>query len=98
MSTEDMLRALRSGNLDVSLLVYGLPEDSQGLSVKELGAYQLRVAAPKEHRFARLREVLTSEIADQPIIAFSRQDHAWYHAMLAKLLLPYTPSSKSWRM
>ena len=70
MSTEAMLRALRSGDLDVSLLVYGLPEDFQGLSVKELGAYQLRVAAPKKHRFARLRDVPMSEVADQQIIAF----------------------------
>ena len=94
MSTEDMLRALRSGDLDVALLVYGSPEDFQGLSVKELGAYQLRVAAPKKHRFARLREVPMSEVADQPIIAFSRQGYTWYHAMLAKLLLPYTRSLK----
>ena len=94
MSTEDMLRALRSGDLDVSLLVYGLPEDFKGLSVKELGTYQLMVAAPKKHRFARLREVPMSEVADQPIIAFSRQGYAWYYAMLAKFLLPYTRSLK----
>jgi DNA-binding transcriptional LysR family regulator len=94
MSTEGMLRALRSGDLDVSLLVYGLPEDFQGLSVKELGAYPLRIATHKKHRFARLRAVPMSEVADQPIIAFSRQGYAWYHAMLAKLLLPYTRSLK----
>ncbi|MBV9084598.1 MAG: LysR family transcriptional regulator substrate-binding protein, partial [Acidobacteriaceae bacterium] len=97
MSTAGMLRALRSGDLDVALLVYGLPEDFQGLSVKELGAYQLRVAAPKKHRFARLREVPMSEVADQPIVAFSRQGYTWYRAMLAKLFSPYTARSKSWR-
>jgi hypothetical protein len=35
-----------------------------------------------------------SEVADQPIIAFSRGGYTWYHAMLAKLLLPYTRSLK----
>jgi DNA-binding transcriptional LysR family regulator len=34
------------------------------------------------------------EVAKQPIIAFSRQGYTWYHAMLAKLFLPYTRSLK----
>jgi len=35
-----------------------------------------------------------SEVADEPIIAFSRQGYTWYHAMLAKLFSPYTRSLK----
>jgi len=90
MSTQDMLRALRSGSLDVALLGYVSPEDFQGLSVEELGVYPFRVAAHKKHRFARLREVAMSEVARQPIIAFSRQGYPDYHVLLAKLVLPYT--------
>jgi hypothetical protein len=33
-------------------------------------------------------EAPLSEVADEPIIAFSRHGYSWYHAMLAKLLLP----------
>ena len=92
MSGRDMLRAVRSGGLDVALLRYELPEDLQGLSVEELGAYPFRVASDKKHRFARLREVPMSEVARQPIIAFSRQQYPDHHALLARLLLPYNRS------
>ena len=92
-----MLRALRSGDLDVSLTVYIEPTDFQGLTVEELGTYPLRVATHKKHRFARLREVPMSEVAKQPILAFSREEYPSYQAFVAKLLLPYTTAPKSWR-
>lgn len=92
METEEMLRALRSGDIDVFLAVYGLPEDFQGLTVEELGEYPLRVAAHRKHRFARLREVPMREVAEQPIISLSREGHRWYHVLVTKLLSPYNRS------
>jgi DNA-binding transcriptional LysR family regulator len=89
-----MLRALRSGDLDVSLTVYIEPTDFQGLTVEELGTYPLRVATHKKHRFARLREVPMSEVAKQPILAFSREEYPSYQAFVANLLLPYTTAPK----
>jgi DNA-binding transcriptional LysR family regulator len=93
MSAQKMLRALRSGDLDVSLTVCIEPTDFEGLSVEELGTYPLRVAAHKKHRFARLREVPMSEVARQPIIAFCREEFP-HQVLLAKLFLPYTPAPK----
>lgn len=90
--TQDMLRGLRSGSLDVALLRYASPENFQGLSVEELGTYPFRVASHKKHRFARLREVPMSEVARQPIVAFSRREYPDYHVLLARLLSPYNPS------
>ncbi|MGA7317759.1 MAG: LysR substrate-binding domain-containing protein [Silvibacterium sp.] len=92
MPTQDMLRGLRSGSLDVALLRYELPENFQGLSVEELGRYPLRVASHKKHRFARLRAVPMNEVAMQPIVAFSRKEYPDYHVVLARLLSPYNPS------
>jgi DNA-binding transcriptional LysR family regulator len=92
MPTQDMLRGLRSGGLDVALLRYVSPENFQGLSVEELGTYPFRVASHKKHRFARLRAVPMSEVAKQPIVAFSRQQYPDYHVLLARLLLPYNRS------
>jgi DNA-binding transcriptional LysR family regulator len=89
-----MLRALRSGDLDVSLTVYIEPTDFQGLKVEELGTYPLRVAAHKKHRFARRREVPMSEVAKQPILAFSREEYPSYQGFVANLLLPYTTAPK----
>jgi DNA-binding transcriptional LysR family regulator len=89
MPTQDLLRGLRSGGLDVALLRYVSPEDFRGLSVEELGTYPFRVASHKKHRFARLRAVPMTEVARQPIIAFSRQEYPDYHLLLARLLSPY---------
>jgi len=94
MSEQQMLRALRSGDLDVSLTAYHDPTDFEGLSVEELGTYPLRVAAHKKHRFARLREVPMSEVARQPMLAYQSEEFPGYHAMLGKLFSPYTPALK----
>ena len=94
MSPQKMLRSLRSGNLDVAFTVDVVPKDFEGLSLEELGTYPLRVAAHKKHRFARLREVPMSEVARQPILAFSREEYPSYQVLLAKLLSPYTSAPK----
>ena len=94
MTPQEMLRALRRGEIDVSLGVHGLPEEFQGLTTEELGSYPVRVASSKKHRFARLREVSIGEVAKEPIIGLSRESYRWYHALVEKLLLPYNRSFK----
>jgi hypothetical protein len=96
-STEDMPRALRSGDLDVSLLVYGLPEDFQGLAVKELGAYPLRVAAHKKHRFAWLREVLCVRLSTSRLSPFSRRRSPGNVRCSPSCCCRTPAPSKSWR-
>ena len=91
MSPQKMLRELRSGDVDVAFTGYVEPTDFEGLCLEELGTYPLRVATHKKHRFARLREVPMSEVASQPILAFSRDEYPDYHVLLAKLFSPYTP-------
>jgi len=82
----DMPRALRSGELDVCVGVCRSPEDFRGLSIEPLGAYPLRVAVHKRHRFARLRKVPMSELATQTIL--------WAHGQM-KLLLPHASGLKT---
>ena len=94
MSEQKMLRALRSGDLDVALTVYVEPKHFEGLSVEDLGTYALVVAAHKNHQFARLREVPMSNVARQSILAFSPDEYPGYQAFLAKILLPYMAALK----
>lgn len=82
----DLPRALRSGELDVSLAAYGSPEDFQGLSVELLGTYPVRVAVHKTHRFVRLREVPMAELAKETILG--AQGHT-------KIFLPRTSGLKT---
>jgi LysR family transcriptional regulator, benzoate and cis,cis-muconate-responsive activator of ben and cat genes len=95
MSEQKMLRALRSGDLDVCLTAYVLPQDFEGLLVEELGTYPLVVVAHKNHRFARLREVPISEVARQSILAFSRDEYPIYQSFLAQMFFPYTSALKT---
>lgn len=62
--------------------------------VKVIGPPGGRVAAHKKHRFARLREVPVSEVARQPILAFSRDEYPGYQVLLTQLFLPYTLAIK----
>jgi LysR family transcriptional regulator, benzoate and cis,cis-muconate-responsive activator of ben and cat genes len=94
MTTEEMIRALSSGDIDVSLMADGLPEDLGGLTVEELCTYPLRVATSKNHRFARVRVVPIAEVAKEPIIALTRDGFRWYRAMVERLLSPFNPSFK----
>jgi DNA-binding transcriptional LysR family regulator len=86
MPVRELPRALRSGELDVSVSMYGSPEDFQGLSVEPLGTYPVRVAVHKTHRFARLREVPMSELAKETILGKQGQ---------TKLFLPSSSSLKT---
>jgi DNA-binding transcriptional LysR family regulator len=83
---QDMPGALRSGELDVCLGMCGSLEDFRGLSIEPLGAYPLRVAVHKRHRFARLRTVPMSEFVKQTILVAQGQ---------LKLLLPHVYGLKT---
>jgi DNA-binding transcriptional LysR family regulator len=86
MRRRDLPRALRAGELDVSVSAYGSAEDFQGLSVEPLGTYPVRVAVHKTHRFALLEEVPMSELAKETILGRQGQ---------TKLFLPYSSSLKT---
>lgn len=89
MTTQEMVRALRSGKIDVSLMADGLSEDLEGLNVTELCTYPLRVAVPRSHRFARMRAVQISDVAKEPIISLSREGFKWYYVLVQRLLSPF---------
>lgn len=89
MSSQEMIHALRKGEIDVAIMADGLSEDLEGLMIAELCTYQLCVAASKKHRFARRRTVQIEEVAKEPIISLSRRGFRWYNALIGKLLSPY---------
>ncbi len=89
MTTQEMIRALRKGEIDVSLMADGLSEDLEGLTIAEICSYPLCVAVSKKHRFAQRRVVLIEEVAKEPIISLSRQGFRWYYALVEKVLSPY---------
>jgi LysR family transcriptional regulator, benzoate and cis,cis-muconate-responsive activator of ben and cat genes len=92
MTSQGMLRGLRECTLDVALTVSIAPRDFDGLAVEHLGAYAVRVAMSRKHRFAKLREVPLRDIAAEPIVAFTRSEHPEAYAGVLQILAPFTRS------
>jgi DNA-binding transcriptional LysR family regulator len=90
MTTQGILRGLRDRSLDVALIVPISPRDFEGLAVENFGAYPIRVAVSRKHRFARLREVPLRELAREPIVGRSRKEYPEAHAAMLQILAPYT--------
>jgi LysR family transcriptional regulator, benzoate and cis,cis-muconate-responsive activator of ben and cat genes len=92
LTTQEMLRGLRCGELDICLSVWGDSESLQDLVVEEIGAYSLLVAAPKTHPFARLRKVPVRDVAKEPVLTLFKSSYPWYNSYIARLLSPHNDS------
>lgn len=85
MTSRAILDGLHDGSLDVALVVTIVPSEFDGLHVENLRTYDFRVAVPRRHRFARKRRVPLAEIAREPLVAFSRQEHPEHHVFLEQV-------------
>ena len=69
VETPDQVDALLAGELDVGFL---RPPVDRRLDARAIWQEPLVVALPAEHRLSRKKHVEASELADQPIVFFSR--------------------------
>lgn len=92
LSHRGMARGLQERTLDAALIVSISPQEFSGFAIEELGSYPVRVAFNKKHRFARMREVPLSDLADEPIITLNRKENPEARAGLLKILAPATNS------
>jgi DNA-binding transcriptional LysR family regulator len=88
MNSPAMLKGLQEGSLDVALVVPLSPHDFAGLVVEEIGSYSARVATHPKHKFARSRNVRLSDVAKEPLIAFTRREHHEHHLFLERIFSP----------
>ncbi len=84
LSTEMMLAGLRDGTLQIALLVEPTRARLRGLRFVELVRDSLRLAVAPKHRFARRRTVRLTELAREPLFAYSRKEYPEYHESLAE--------------
>lgn len=85
LSTEEMLAGLREGKLHVALMVHPPPKMLRGLEFQPLARYPLCVALPPKHALADFKSVSLEQIADEPLVAYTRRDYPEYHGMLEKI-------------
>lgn len=86
LSTGEMVNGLRSGKLHAALMVQAEAKASRALMFEELGCYPVCVAVPRAHKLGRAKTIELSQLANQPLVAYSRNDYPEYHEMLASLL------------
>jgi LysR family transcriptional regulator, benzoate and cis,cis-muconate-responsive activator of ben and cat genes len=85
LSTEEMLRGLHDGKLDLCLMVRPAAGSLRGLKFELLREYSLQVAMPRTHPLAKLKRVAREQLVREPLVAYARADYPEYHAMLDDL-------------
>jgi len=85
LSTEEMLAELRNGKLHLAVMVYPTRAMLRGMHFEELARESMCVAVPPKHPFARLESVTVEQVAQQPLVAFTRKDYPEYHEYLNAL-------------
>ena len=94
LSTEEMMRGMADGKLNICLMVQPSAKTLRGLKFEMLCEYPVCVAVQPSHRFARMKRVAVEEIFDEPIVAFERADYPEYHAMLESLFQPHNRKAR----
>jgi DNA-binding transcriptional LysR family regulator len=85
LSTEEMLARLGLGKLQVALTVRPGPKLLRGCRFEELARYEMRVAVAPKDDLASAQEISLEELADESLIAYSREEYPDYHVMIDKL-------------
>jgi DNA-binding transcriptional LysR family regulator len=85
LSTEEMLAGLRTGQLQLALMVQQPPALMRGLRFVPLTTDVIRLAVAPNHPLAQKRAVTLADIAALPLVAYGRREYPDYYALLEAL-------------
>ena len=85
LTTGEMLNGLRSGALDAALMVRPGRGDLASLAFEELIRYPVCAAMKPGHPLLRGARVTLRDLAEQPLLAYTRADYPDYHEWLEGL-------------
>lgn len=88
MSSEEMLTGVREGKLHIALTVQPRAKLLRDLEFKLLAQYTMSIAVAPKHRLAKLKSVTLAQLAEEPLIGYTREDYPDYHAHLGTLFAP----------
>ena len=88
LSTQEMLRGLSDGKLQVALLVQVSPKALAGLVFEELQRQVVCVAMHPAHALARARKAGLEQIAKERLITFTLADYPEHYAWIVGLFAP----------
>ncbi len=84
LSTEEMLAGVREGKLQIALTVQPKARLLRDLDFKLLARYAMSIAVAPKHRLAKLKSVTLTQLLDEPLIGYTREDYPDYHAHLTR--------------
>lgn len=90
-STEEMLAGLRDGQLQVAFLVRLKAALQRGLKFAELTRDAIRLAVGPKHPLAGRRSVALRELANEPLISYTRKDYPDAQDNLDRLFVGIKP-------
>lgn len=85
LSSEELLRGLQDGSLNLCLMVQPAARALRGLHFELLREYPACVALRPTHPLAKGKKITLEQIVDEPMIAFNRADYPEHRAMLEEL-------------
>ncbi|MBB5352424.1 DNA-binding transcriptional LysR family regulator [Haloferula luteola] len=94
LCTERMMTGLINKQLDVSLLVNPFGNALEGLDYHEVSSHEPELVTHKNHPLALAEQVSIEEIAQLPLLAFSKSGYPEYIQWLERML----SSEKSWHI
>jgi len=89
LSTEEMLAQLREGKLHVALTVQPKAKLLRDLVFKSLARYSMSIAVAPKHPMAKLKSVTLAQLANEPLIGYSRVDYPDYHEHIKRIFAPF---------
>lgn len=82
LASDDLEKALLDGRIHISVMVKPGSRSHPGILFEAIVRYALRVAAARQHRFARMTKVPLRCLLDEPLVAYARTEYTEYHEML----------------
>lgn len=74
-STDEMIRGLREGSLQIAFLVKPIAGMLRGLNFQEVLRDSIYLAVTPKHPLARRRTVTLAEVAREPLVVYSRAEY-----------------------
>jgi len=92
MGTDDICRELRTGSLQLGLMMQPSEELVTGIEFEEIGRYPFFVAMAADHPLSRIKAVSLAALENQPLVVLDRRRNSEFHRILRRVFAPRRPN------
>ena len=86
LSSEEMIRGLHEGVIQLALMAHPGPKCAKGLSMEKLRDYDLCVTLPPGHALASRKTLRPADLKGERLLGYTRTGYPEYHEQVAELL------------